>query len=91
MVPKSGVEPTQINHSGSLISQPAGTFSLIGGLRIAGFPPLPGFFAKVYLRRVGLVVGKSLGVLFTLVIASVVFLNLYLGVILTIYLGGRRN
>lgn len=58
--------------------------SLIGGLRMAGFPPTPGFFIKV--RVISVSISSLWGVPLTLlVMSSVYFLNLYISVLNKIF------
>ncbi len=63
-----------------------GALALVGGLRIAGFPPTPGFYIKVQALFIGLNQPSWTGTLVILVSASVFFLNLYLRALIQYFL-----
>lgn len=58
-----------------------GAVGLIGGLRMAGFPPTPGFLIKLQATLHIVYCGARLLVASGLVAMSIFFLNLYLGVL----------
>lgn len=86
MISEEGLRAEQRGVEIRCIKKGIGLNSLLGGLRIGGFPPLPGFFAKIFLGRGGIIAGKSLILLFWLVRVSVIFLNLYIRVVITFIL-----
>jgi len=57
-----------------------GRTSLMGGLRMAGFPPMPGFFIKLKIGLTCLLVVERSLFLLGLVMGSVFFLGIYLSV-----------
>lgn len=63
---------------------------VLGGLRIRGFPPTPGFFIKIW-AGVVCIATQQIFVIVILTLSSVFFLNLYMQIILYVFQGSFKK